>query len=221
MKYSRLAGHYNLIEKLTIGPALQKARIGQLRRLSKLANVRDVLIVGEGNGSFLAHFTRIFPKATVTVIEQSEAMIDQAKARLARAQLTANTVEFIVEDVQRVSLQAKQYDLIVTHFFFDNFDNGVVRECIEQLTPSLRQHGYWLVSDFSIPSHGWKRMRARCWLKILYLFFGWVAAIPARRLPAVELYMLETYDLVARESYCAELLFSALYRLQFNTRGNC
>ena len=214
MNYSRLAASYYWIERLTIGPALQAARIGQLEQLSKCATVQNVLIVGEGDGSFLLHFLSIFPEAVVTVIEQSLGMITRAEQRLNQSSVDAGKVTFIHQNVFDSSLQPESYDLIVTLFFFDNFATHTLVKCIDQLRAAATSRANWLVSDFCIPTAGWKRWRARIWLKLLYAFFGFVASIPTRSLPEIERHMGCCCDQLARQRFCGEMLFSALYRMK-------
>ena len=52
-----------------MGTRLQRARMGQLARLAALTSPQRVLIVGEGEGSFLCAFVRRFPQAAITVVD--------------------------------------------------------------------------------------------------------------------------------------------------------
>jgi hypothetical protein len=70
----------------------------------------------------------------------------------------------------------------------------------------------WLLSDFQIPASGWRRLRARIWLTILYAFFRCVAKITARTVPPAEAILAATsFKQVARKNYSAEMLYSTLY----------
>jgi hypothetical protein len=71
----------------------------------------------------------------------------------------------------------------------------------------------WLLSDFQVPARGWRRLRAQCWLALLYRFFRVVAGIPARHLPPTERILGATsFKPVARKKLSAELLCSTLYQ---------
>ena len=39
----------------------------------------------------------------------------------------------------------------------------------------------WIVSDFAVPTHGWRRIRARAVHALMYGFFRVVTRLPARR----------------------------------------
>lgn len=215
MNYSGLAPLYQFVEKLTIGPALQNARVGQLDRLSKLTSVRDALLIGEGDGSFLIHFMHVFPEAKITIVEQSQAMVERAKARLASAAILSDRVEFIVADILTVSLRPGRYDLITTLFFFDNFDDQTARLYMKHIEMLASGAAYWLLSDFNQPAFGWRRMRAQIWLGTLYLFFRVCAKIPARKLPDIEQHFASgSLELLSRNTYCGELLYSSLYQFK-------
>ena len=105
------------------------------------------------------------------------------------------------------------YDLIVTLFFFDNFDEPTVRQIVPVLECAAKSSAHWLLSDFQIPASGWRRARAQIWLYILYAFFRCVASIPARSVPSTEAILTATnFKPIARETCCAEMLYSTLYQ---------
>ncbi len=212
MSYSRIARFYKLIEKVTIGRALLDARLAHLDRLAAGPKVRHALLVGEGNGSFLLPFTQRFPGAEITVLDESPAMLQVAQARLAAAGVDTARITFRQADMTSESLPEGRYDLIVTLFFFDNFDGSTVRQIVLNLESASTLTAQWLLSDFQIPASGWRRVRAQVWLAVLYAFFRCVAAIPARCVPPTEAILEATsFKPFAAKTYCGEMLYSTLY----------
>ena len=215
MDYSRIASSYHLIERVTMGHALQQARICQLNRLAELASVRNALLVGEGDGSFLIAFAEQFPNAHVTVVEQSYAMIQRARDRFVNAGFPAERVSFIQADLLEVELPRAQFDFVTTLFFLDNFEDTTVRMCIDHIAASITDSAYWFVSDFCVPSHGWLRWRALLWLKVLYAFFKTTVSIQAHHLPDLEACLKASpLQLIDQKEHCGRMLFSALYQNQ-------
>jgi ubiquinone/menaquinone biosynthesis C-methylase UbiE len=197
---------------VTIGGALLDARLGHLQRLAAGPEIQHALLVGEGNGSFLLPFAQQFPNTRITVLDESPAMLRVAQTRLEAAGIDTARIAFWQADMTTEQLHEDRYDLIVTLFFFDNFDAATVRRVVPVLERASTASAQWLLSDFQIPASGWRRLRARIWLIILYAFFRCVAKIPARTVPPVEAILAATsFKQVARETYSAEMLYSTLY----------
>jgi len=197
-----------------MGTRLQRARMGQLARLAALTSPQRVLIVGEGEGSFLCAFVRRFPQAAITVVDPSAGMVARSQARLRKAGLGAQRIEFVVQALLEAPLPEAGFDLIVTLFFFDNFENAVMRQSVAKLRTCAGGQAYWLLADFCLPDAGWRRLRAKLWLKILYRFFGVFAGLTARELPDTEAGMEAAgCQRLARQASCGDMLFSALYRI--------
>ncbi|MDP4878419.1 MAG: class I SAM-dependent methyltransferase, partial [Opitutales bacterium] len=130
MNFGHLARYYHLLEVVFIGRGLLLARTAQLERLAQGRPNQHALMVGEGNGSFLLAFLEQFPEVRVTVNDLSPEMLEVARARLRDSGVDASRVEFIAGDIRDVERPANGYDLIATHFFFDNFDDAVAAEMV-------------------------------------------------------------------------------------------
>ncbi|MDG1241323.1 MAG: class I SAM-dependent methyltransferase [Opitutae bacterium] len=212
MSYSSIARFYKLIESVTIGGSLLDARLAHLQRLTKGPAIQHALLVGEGNGSFLLPFVQQFPNTLITVLDESVAMLRVARNRLEAAGIDTAHITFQQADMTTEKLAEGRYDLIVTLFFFDNFDAATVRRVVSVLERVSTPSAQWLLSDFQIPTSGWRRLRARIWLTILYAFFRCVAKIPARTVPPAEAILAaSSFKQVARQTYSAEMLYSTLY----------
>jgi SAM-dependent methyltransferase len=213
MSYERLARFYKLIESITIGPPLLNARLAHLDLLAEGPTPKHALLIGEGNGSFLLPFAQRFQDTQITVIDQSAAMLEIAQSRALEAGIDMTRIFFRQADMQSATLPTNYYDLIVTLFFFDNFDESTVCKMITALEGAATVPAQWLLADFQIPEHGWRRLRARFWLAILYGFFRVFAAIPARHLPPIEAILnCSNFKQTARKTYCGQMLYSTLYQ---------
>jgi ubiquinone/menaquinone biosynthesis C-methylase UbiE len=202
---------YRLIEVCTIGPSLQRARLAQIEALAESGKVKSALLVGEGNGRFLLSFAQRFPLAQITVIDESARMLQLARKRLQNAGLQLKRIKFIVADLNRLPLAKANYDVIVTHFFFDNFLSDDAAQMMAILREAAVPGAHWLLADFFIPESGYLRWRARIWLCLLYLFFGMSAAVPARHLPETEKMLHELgFEALNRKTFCGDLIYSTL-----------
>lgn len=204
MSFDRVAPHYRWLETFVFGNRLQRAR---LAFLSEIGSPRRVLIVGEGNGRFLAEFVRLHPSAAVDCIEASARMI-----KLARMRCPDERVNFIHGNVQDISLEAGCYDLVVTHFFLDCFAGDELRKVVEQLAHAATSRAGWLLADFLLPTEGWWRWHARLWLRAMYFFFRLTSHLQTERLddPSV-LLRAAGFDCARRNSWRFDLIKSELW----------
>jgi ubiquinone/menaquinone biosynthesis C-methylase UbiE len=178
--FDRLARIYRGLEWLAFGSELEATRFGQLECL---AGCRRVLILGEGDGRFLARLTRRFPEMEVECVDISRAMLERAARRLdetARARVT-----FRHEDARTAELGEGRFDAVVTLFFLDCFTDAEAGAVVARIGRALRPEARWLWADFALPARGWRRARARAWLGVLFFFFRWQTGMSARRLPQV------------------------------------
>ena len=213
MSYSRIARFYQLIETITIGRPLLDARLAHLDRILEGPEIQHALLVGEGNGSFLLPFAQRFPNTQITVIDESPEMLKVAAGRLDGAGIDTARITFRQADMTTEPLPEGRYDLIVTLFFFDNFDETTVRKIVPVLERASTPSAQWLLSDFQIPASGWRGLRAQVWLTILYVFFRCVAAIRARCVPPTEAILTtSSFKPIARTTCCGEMLYSTLYQ---------
>jgi len=74
------------------------------------------------------------------------------------------------------------YDLVVTHFFLDCFNQPDLDSLIARITPALAPGALWLISDFRIPI-GPMRLPAKLLIRSLYLAFRILTGLRTVRLP--------------------------------------
>jgi ubiquinone/menaquinone biosynthesis C-methylase UbiE len=175
VSFDRIAPHYRWLETLVFGNQLQEARLAFLRGIE---SPRRVLIVGEGNGRFLAEFVRAHPGAVVDCVEASARMIELGRGRLKNESL----VHFIQADIGELKLVPNSYDLIVTHFFLDCFVGTALREVVRKLACAATDDANWLLADFRVPASGWQNFHARLWIRAMYCFFRLTSGLQAQHL---------------------------------------
>ena len=175
MTFNRVAPHYRRLETVVFGEQLQQARTAFVRQLEA---PRRALVVGEGNGRFLAALLRAHSALKVDCVEASARMIALARVELE----DESRVNFIQADIRATPLPSQHYDLIVTHFVLDCFAEETLATIIAQLANAATPQAQWLVADFCEAGKGWRRLRARLLIATMYSFFRLFAGIEARRL---------------------------------------
>ena len=178
MNADRIANSYRWLEYAAFGLALENARFDFL---SHAVEARSVLILGEGDGRFLARLLECNRQASITVIETSARMIDLARGRLQEADHLR--VKFHQVDAVTCVLPDGQFDLVVTHFFFDVLDSRDAEAVIGKVSAALSPGAVWLVSEFQEPTTAIRRLHARLWLWVMYGFFALATGLRVRKLP--------------------------------------
>ena len=170
---------YRWIEYAAFGRALERARWAFV---DQLAASRRILIFGEGDGRTLARVLAVAPDARVDVVELSGAMIALARRR---AGVSANRVRFHQINALTDGWPAGDYDGIVTHFFLDCFREEEVRQLIRGIGERMTAGAIWLVTDFAIPTRGWRQRYASILVEIMYRFFRATTGLKAGSLPDI------------------------------------
>jgi ubiquinone/menaquinone biosynthesis C-methylase UbiE len=168
VSFDAIAPHYHWLESLAAGEKLQRARAAFLR---EVRDCHSVLIVGEGDGRFLAACAAAIPGAHFTVIDASRRMLGLARERWLRAGGRPDRVSFLNLSLPGCELPRESFDLIVTHFFLDCFPRGLLEEVVEMLAAVASPLSIWLLADFAVPSRGPARWRAQVALALAYAFF--------------------------------------------------
>ena len=205
--FDRLSGVYRVLEWLAFGADLERTRFGLL---DSLRECRRVLVLGEGDGRFLARLVRRFPEISVDCLDSSAGMLARARARLTLEEQAR--VNFRLHDVRTAELGTGNFDAVVTLFFLDCFTEAEVTTLVARITTALRPDARWLWADFALPARGWRRWRAQVWVGGLYGFFRWQTELTARRLPPTEaLLRAAGFAVCAERSLQAGLLRSAVF----------
>ena len=168
MNADPIARWYRWLEYLGFGRALERCRCAFLR---DVADAKRILVLGEGDGRFLVKLVEQNRGASINYVDSSGRMLQLARARV------GDGVTYIQGDALTILLPENEYDLIVTHFFLDCFDEPQLNRLIGRLTSAARPNARWLISEFRVSS-----LWSRAVVRLLYFFFRVTTGLKASRL---------------------------------------
>jgi SAM-dependent methyltransferase len=179
--FDLIARPYRWLEYLTLGRALEHCR---LHHLPTLLQQKKALILGDGDGRFLAHLLAQSPHLQADAVDTSATMLELLRHRCEAA--TPNIAPRLqvhhTDALSFTQAQGKKYDLVVTHFFLDCLPQSDLEALTARIIPTLTPGALWLVSDFRIPS-GPMRVPAKIIVRTLYLAFRILTGLRTTRLP--------------------------------------
>jgi len=165
MSFDTLAPYYRWMESILAGGKMHRCRMAFL---DQIPQPKNILLPGEGHGRGLVEYCRRFADAQITFVDASERMLAQARRQLARHHLNASRVAFTQADILNWLPSSKTYDLIVTNFFLDCFRAEQLEQLIPRIVDLSASDANWLIADFQIPPSGWRRIRSRLIIWILW-----------------------------------------------------
>ncbi|WP_263375236.1 class I SAM-dependent methyltransferase [Granulicella aggregans] len=172
-----IARPYRWLEYLTVGLALERSR---LHFLPVLRGRTSALVLGDGDGRFLARLFALNPALQADAVDISPVMLRLVRHRCppdaALRTHPADALIFLAEG-PRV-----EYDLVITHFFLDCLTQAQVARLAKAIAPRLVPGALWVVTDFTIPS-GAMRLPATLLVRFLYLAFRILTGLRISRLP--------------------------------------
>jgi ubiquinone/menaquinone biosynthesis C-methylase UbiE len=178
VNFDRLARPYQWLEYMTFGPYLERCRAAQL---AHLAGARRALLLGDGDGRFLAQLLAAYPQLTVDVVDCSPAML-----RILARRIRCAGHEFSICLHRADALEwnpSGSYDLIVSHFFLDCFFPHQLELLFDRVLPHALPGAQWVISEFAIPRNPIAAYAARGIIALLYRAFGLFTGLPVRALP--------------------------------------
>ena len=172
------------------------------------------MLIGEGNGRFLAEFLKINKTASVVCVDASSRMLELAKRRAVGS--TGDRVRFVQADLLDPpywQCQGGPFDLVVTHFFLDCFRADQLDPIVTAIAEQTSSGARWLLADFRVPTAGLARIRAKAILWLAYTFFRIATRLPAKWItPADSFLQRNGFSLQERRVYDLGLLHSDLWR---------
>jgi SAM-dependent methyltransferase len=180
--FDLIARPYRWLEYLTLGKALENCRN---HYLPQLLDRRHALVLGDGDGRFLAQLLKQNPQLHVDAVDTSATMLQLFRQR---SEATAPNVAVRLRTHQANALtfpleaSEASYDLVVTHFFLDCLTQPELNTLITRIAPTLAPGALWLISDFRIPA-GPMRLPAALLIRSLYLAFRLLTGLRTTRLP--------------------------------------
>lgn len=195
MNIGWIARGYRWIEYLAFGRALERCRFVHLEFLP---NLHSILLLGEGDGRFLARLASLQPDACFDVVDNSHEMVALASSRLTASQRIR--VQFHALDARSAALPETSYDLVATNFVLDCFDEVEAARVVARVSNHVRSGGLWLVSEFQQPRGGIRHLHATLWIRAMYLFFRATTGLRVNRVPAYGLMLTDAGFKLARET---------------------
>jgi SAM-dependent methyltransferase len=178
-KFDRLSQVYRWMEYFSFGPYLQQCRN---LRINDMVACRRALVYGDGDGRFLAELVRRAPEIRATTVDASNKMLD----RLARRLPSGAQVRLLHADAlecEPAGFPDAPFDLVVSHFFLDCFNEAEIASLVAHVNVAVEKMALWVVSDFAIPRQRPARLLGMLIVRSLYLAFGLLTGLRARRLP--------------------------------------
>jgi ubiquinone/menaquinone biosynthesis C-methylase UbiE len=177
--FDKIARPYRWLEYVTLGKALENSR---LHFLPQLLERRHALVLGDGDGRFLAQLLKHNPSLRADAVDSSSLMLQLLRQRCEAASPSTHS-RLCTHHHNALTFPLKgPYDLIVTHFFLDCFTQSELDSLIARIAPTLSPSALWLISDFRVPS-GPMRLPAKLLIRSLYLAFRILTGLRTTHLP--------------------------------------
>jgi SAM-dependent methyltransferase len=180
VNFDLIARPYRWLEYFSFGPFLDRCRRAQLVDLKYASRA---LVLGDGDGRFLARLLAVNPSLSADVVDSSASMLKVLERRVDRSgSLGRRRIRLYHAD----ALDWKptgNYDLIVTHFFLDCFSPLQLKQLVDRILPHATPGAKWLISEFAIPGNPIAAPFARAIISLLYRAFGCLTGLPVRALP--------------------------------------
>jgi ubiquinone/menaquinone biosynthesis C-methylase UbiE len=179
-RFDRVARLYRLMEYLSFGPMLERCRV---HHIPALTGAHRALILGDGDGRFLARLLAAAPNLRADAVDASSAMLHLLRRRIA-LQGDRRRITLTCADARAFAPHATGYDLVVSHFFLDCLTESETDRLIARIRPHLAPRAQWLVSEFQIPETGsLQKELARAVISGLYAGFRLLTGLRVRRIP--------------------------------------
>lgn len=210
-QFDRVAHVYRWAEYAALGPLLQRTRTRWIREITWAT---QALVLGDGDGRFLAALLRHSPHLHATAIDTSTTMLHLLRRRCAFAAQRLHTIQGS-GTVLASELDLSRTDLVISHFLLDCLSQDQAEELIQTLAAKLPAGAEWLISDFGVPrSQPWRAL-GRVYVRALYAAFRLLTGLRIRSLPVLE-GPLECagFARVHRAQWLKGLLYSEVWRLR-------
>jgi len=209
--FDRVARIYRWAEYASLGSLLQRTR---RYFLPALRECRRAMVLGDGDGRFLAKLMAQNALMQAVAVDTSAAMLELLRRNCVRAAANAEERQTLVRASALETMPAEETDLIVTHFFLDCLTQAEVDTLAKSYAARLRPGTLWVVSDFALPRAAWLRPLAAVYIRALYFAFRVLTGLRVTRLPDAHL-ALERAGFVRlqRKEFVGGLIYTEIWRL--------
>jgi ubiquinone/menaquinone biosynthesis C-methylase UbiE len=209
--FDRVARPYRWLEYFSFGPCLARCRCAQLVHLTQ---ARHALILGDGDGRFVARLLTVNPNLTADVVDSSPAMLRLLAQRTRRSSQRVRLHSADALQWSPADTPIEPYDLIVSHFFLDCFFPEELEQLFDRILPHVLPGTQWVISEFAIPRNRLAAFLARLVIGLLYRAFALLTGLHVRQLPDYATALRRRGLLLVHDRrYLAGLLCSQLWTL--------
>ena len=204
--FDSVARLYRFAEYLTLGPLLQRTRT---HFLSRLPPRHQALLLGDGDGRFLARLLTHQPNLRALAIDTSATMLHLLRCR---CQPHVHRLETLQASALTVT-PAPHTDLITTHFFLDCLTQPELNTLAHHLAAHTAPGTLWLLSDFGPPHPRLLRPLAALYIRCLYLAFRLLTGLRVTHLPDPQAALTSAgFDRIARHDLLCGLLYTEIWQ---------
>ena len=177
-QFDRVARLYRWAEYLALGPLLRHTRE---RLMPECLGCRQALLLGDGDGRFIAALLRRAPDLHAVAVDTSAKMLELLRERCLR-QGDGRRVQTLHGSALEYTAEPNT-DLVVTHFFMDCLTQDEVNRLAGQLAAQVCETCRWVISEFGVPERGVGRIAAQTYIRALYLAFRLLTGLQPQKLP--------------------------------------
>ena len=200
MNYNFIAPYYHSLSQLIFLNRQHQAHFVILKYLKKNDKI---LWVGGGAGKFIAEIEKLNLKLDIDYVDFSSKMID-----LAKIEKTSNlNINFIVADIFDFETD-KKYDVVMTTFLFDHFNQSKAEELFSQLNSYLKVGGLWFYVDFVQNQKGWQKSVTN----VMLSFFRIVIGLDISQLPKMKQSFMLYFKIVEHKLLFKKYIESIVYQ---------
>lgn len=192
---------------------LERCRFHHLRSLAAAPCTR-ALVLGDGDGRFLARLLTACPALSADAVDASPVMLRLLRERVARRGADRRLTTFCT-DARSFTPSAQGYDLVTTHFFLDCLAESETAALMARLRDHLAPGARWIVSEFEVPDGSPARaVLARGLIAGLYAVFRVLTGLRTRRIPPWRRLLAESgFTREASHALLGGLLVTEIWRL--------
>jgi ubiquinone/menaquinone biosynthesis C-methylase UbiE len=204
--FDSVARIYRWAEYLTLGPLLQRTRT---HFLPQLPTRTHALILGDGDGRFLAQLLQHQPNLQALAVDTSATML-----HLLRQRCQPNITRLQTLQTSALTITpSRDTDLITTHFFLDCLTQPEVDALTQRIAAQLHPGALWLLSDFGQPHPRALRPFAALYIRALYLAFLILTGLRVTHLPNPQSSLQAAgFDRIARHDLLCGLIYTEIWR---------
>lgn len=169
MQFDVIAPLYAHLSRFVFGKAMFYSKTAFFHTIPDDAHI---LLVGGGSGESLQQLLQDKPNTSIDFVDSSKKMISLAQNRVE----FSKKVNFYHCNIDKFNHST--YDVIITEFFFDLFQQREVAYLVSKIAPMLNPTGIWIDTDFRI-SKAWHH---QILMQIMYFFFRITAGVKNTKL---------------------------------------